>query len=206
MIGLGHRAKVRDQAAGVGRRRVARLLSVQLTHDRCCRSRGNGAQHGSRMPALLVVTGIAAQQFGPDFVARDIGCHHIQTTGTERLGFGKYRRNQHRAGVSRQGLVVIIQRMRRGATEQCGVGASHHVGRQTGARLVPATGLNQGLAHDVHHGFRDAHHDYADRVGKSIPDQRQHAIGQMAIPGIGDKASEVCSQCRHCVVSLRSGM
>ena len=106
--------------------RVGGFAGIEAAHHGGRGGGGNGSEHRARVPALeMILVGIAADQLAP----RPRSPPHKPSPSSRRRRRSRRLRqdgrHQDRAWVSAQSHIIIIERMRRGAVEQRGIGRPH---------------------------------------------------------------------------------
>ena len=66
---------------------------------------------------------VAPDQLGPDFITHEICPHDLRAGSAQRLAFGHQRRNEHRARMSGERDIVIVQRVRGSTVDERGIGS-----------------------------------------------------------------------------------
>ena len=124
---FGHGAEIGHQAAGHAPgqgQRMSALRGREPVQMGDGGGRAHRAQHRGRVPALeMIGIGLAREQFGPDLVADQVGADRVGAGCAQALALGQHGRHQHRARVSAERDVVVVERMGRGGVDQRGIGS-----------------------------------------------------------------------------------
>jgi hypothetical protein len=108
---------------GAEPQRVTGFARVELAQRR---ARGGGpdrTENVRRVPAFHVVhVGLASDELGPDFVARDVSVEHLRAGRSQLLADSQNSRHQRGTRMAAQRDVVVIERVRRDSHDERGFG------------------------------------------------------------------------------------
>ena len=175
VVGLGHRAEIDRQSAGMARRNgegVGGALGWQPLQDGHCGGCADSAEHRGGVPAFAVIVPAAPDEVRPHLVARHIGCDHVLATRAEQVSASA------RIAGTRMALGCPVSAW---SSKSCAWAAvplisaasdaeTQKSDRQARACLGPAYGRDF-VVHDPDDRLGYARHDHADRIRESGPGQ-----------------------------------